>query len=667
MAKPNDDPVAARIAELIDLIAYHDERYYVHDAPEISDAEYDRLKQELRRLEESRPDLKRPDSPTSRVGGRPLESFPPFRHERPMLSLENCFTGEEFRRFHDRVTRTLREAGFEGPVTYVCEHKFDGLAVELVYEDGLLVAGATRGDGLVGEDVTQNIRTVRSIPLRLRKSLPGRLTIRGEVLMFKEDFVELNRSRVEDDEPVFANPRNAAAGSLRQLDPAVTAGRKLRFFAYATAFPPEGVETQSGVYGFLKGLGLPVSPHAVVARSPEEVEAFHRRWEEHREELPFEIDGIVVKVDSLRAQAVLGELAHAPRWAVAWKFKPRSAETRVKEIVVQVGRTGALTPVAILEPVKVGGVTVSRVTLHNRDEIARKDIRVGDTVVVTRAGDVIPAIESVVKDRRPPGTEPFVMPSTCPVCGTPVVAEEVVTRCPNPSCPARVRERLRHFVSRKAADIEGLGDEWIDKLVSSGLVREPADLYRLTVGDLLKLDRMGEKLASKIVAAIDRSRDMDFHRFLFALGIRHIGERNAFLLAAAFPDLESLLAADKDDLLALHDIGEKAAESVHSFLSDPANRDAVRRLAAAVRIRPSVTDRSLAGLRFVVTGTLTNFSRTQIEEHIRKRGGQVLSAVSGKTDFLIVGANPGSKLEKAKALGIPILTEEEFLRRFPSR
>jgi DNA ligase (NAD+) len=654
--------------ELIELIGHHSEKYYVQDAPEISDAEYDGLMRELRSLEEAYPLLSRPDSPTLRVGGRPLSSFPGWKHERPMLSLDNCFSEEDFGKFHERVIRGLADGGSATNPSYVCEHKFDGLAVELIYEDAVFVRGSTRGDGITGEDVTQNLRTIRDIPLRLRTKTAGRLTVRGEVLMFKKDFLELNETRQQEEEPLFANPRNAAAGSLRQLDSAVTSGRKLRFFAYGTATPPEDCRTQSDIYAFLSSAGLPVSPNIARHDSPEGVIAFHRRWEEDRESLAYEIDGIVIKLDPLEGQRILGELSHAPRWATAWKFKPRSGRTVVREIVVQVGRTGALTPVAILEPVHVGGVTVGRVTLHNRDEIGRKDIRVGDTVIVSRAGDVIPAIDSVVLELRPEGSVPFSMPGECPACGAVIrlQKDEAVARCRNPSCPAQTTELIRHFVSRKAADIEGLGDEWIEALIKNGLVNTPADLFSLTKSELLKLDRMGEKLAAKILSAIAASRSIDLHRFVFALGIRHIGERNAFLLASAFPDLEALITATKDDLLKIHEIGEMAAESLSSYFADRHNRDVVRRLAKAMEIRKKTGDRSLEGLRFVVTGTLSRWSRTEIEESIRLRGGQVLSSVSKKTDFLLAGTDPGSKLKKAEELGVAVLDESAFISRFGS-
>jgi DNA ligase (NAD+) len=651
--------------ELIGLIRHHLRQYHALDSPEISDQEYDSLVAELKAIEAEYPLLRRPDSPTGRVGEAPLKDFSTHRHRTPMLSLDNCFSPEEFTAFHERVTREF--SGSDTPVEYILEHKYDGLALELEYRGGKLEVAATRGDGTTGEDVTRNVRTIGSVPLAVKgRDIPDSFTVRGEVVMYKSDFLELNRLREEEDEPVFANPRNAAAGSLRQLDPAVTAGRRLNLFVYGLPDPPEFLKTQGQIYAFLKSAGFPVSPHITLARTPAEVAEVHGRWEQQRESLEYDIDGIVVKLNRLSDQRRMGELTHAPRWAIAWKFKPRQAETVVARIVVQVGRTGALTPVAELEPVKVGGVVISRVTLHNRDEIERKDVRVGDTVVVFRSGDVIPKIDKVVIGKRPAGAEPFRMPETCPVCGSGVSSGDagVVTRCLNASCPAQLKEGIKHFASKKAMNIEGLGDEWVEKLVDNGLVKNTADLYRLTREKLLQLDRMGEKLAENLLSSIGKSRTVEFHRLIFSLGIRHIGERNAWLLASAFRSLEDLAGASAEGLAEVKEIGDKAAASLLLWFKEPKNAEVVRSLRKELAIVYPAFERHLKGLSFVVTGTLKTWSRSGIEDYIRRSGGQVSGAVSKKTGFVVVGENPGSKYDKAVKLGVPLLSEEEFMKRF---
>ena len=651
--------------ELIGLIRYHNQRYYDLDDPEISDQEYDRLMSELKALEAEFPLLRRKDSPSVKVGGKPLKAFETFRHTTPMLSLDNCFTAEEFEAFHDRI---VREFGTADPaIEYVCEHKYDGLAVELVYREGKLATGATRGDGVTGEDVTRNIATIQSVPAGLAgREIPDLLTVRGEVIMFKSDFLELNRTREEEDEPLFANPRNAAAGSLRQLDPSVTAGRKLNLFVYGLQDPPSSLSDQTGIYDYLRKLGFPVSPHISIARTPGEIDAYHARWEKDRESLAYDIDGIVVKLNRLSDQRRMGQLTHAPRWAVAWKFKPRQAVTVIRDIVVQVGRTGALTPVAELEPVGVGGVVIGRVTLHNRDEIERKDIRIGDSVVVFRSGDVIPKIDKVLVEKRPAGSKAFVMPSKCPVCGSKVSEGEagVITRCLNSSCPAQLKEGIRHFVSKRAMNIEGLGEEWAEKLVDNGLVRNVADLYRLPREKLLALDRMGEKLADNILESIAKSRKVEFHRLIFSLGIRHVGERTAWLLAAAFPSLDALEKAAAPELTEIREIGEKAAESLVKWFGVPRNAAVVESLRGELTIVYPAFERHLKGLTFVVTGTLNDWSRSDIEDYIRRSGGQVSGSVSKKTDFVVAGGSPGSKYDKAVKLGVPLITEEDFMKRF---
>ena len=658
-----DSKVSERMEKLISDLEYYAYKYYVEDSPVISDSEYDKMMQELKLLEEKYPHLKKPHSPTTRVGGKPLQSFSQWKHDKPMLSLDNCYSFEEFVKFNERV---LTQLSIDSDIEYFCEHKFDGLAVEICYEDGIFKGGATRGDGITGEDVSENLKTIRSIPLKLHKNVPGRLNIRGEVLMYKKDFIELNKSREEDEEPLFANPRNAAAGSLRQMDPKITAERRLRFIAYSVASPLSYLTTQKSIHDFLKEIGIPVSLNVKICKKPSEILEWHTYWENKREELPYEIDGIVVKVNNISFQNMLGELSHAPRWAIAWKFKPKTARSVVKDITVQVGRTGALTPVAIVNPVFLGGVTINRITLHNRDEIKRKDIRIGDTVEITRAGDVIPAIESVIKELRPDYAKEFIMPSVCPVCKTKIEEnpDEAILRCNNQYCPARIKESLKHFVSRKAMNIEGLGDEWIEKLVDKGLIKEPADFYTLTKESLLSLERMGDKLAEKILNSIQKSKITEPQRFIFALGIRYIGERNAHLISSAFPDINKLINASKEDILSVSEIGEQAAESLYSYFQNSTNRRMIYRLLEYISLKRPSIKRTMEGLKIVVTGSLKNFSRSQIEEFIRARGGQVLSAVSSKTDFVLAGENPGSKKQKAEEKKIKIINEEEFLKRF---
>jgi DNA ligase (NAD+) len=658
-----DKDVQARMDELIRQIDHHNAKYYVEDAPEIPDHEYDSLMRELRTLEENYPLLSRPDSPSKRVGGEPLREFKNYIRVQPMLSLDNVYSEEEFRAFHERV---LKNTGLE-KIEYICEHKYDGLAIELIYQNGQFVTGATRGDGLTGEDVTSNLRTIRSFPLKIntQKELPS-LKVRGEVMMFKDDLAALNEQRDEDGEPQFANTRNAAAGSLRQLDPNITAKRRLRLYVYGTGEEIQGIRTQEGIYSFLKEIGFPVNPNTIVTDNIEEVIAFQKKWEEERDSLKYEIDGVVVKVNSLALQKELGELTHAPRWATAWKFKPRQATTKVKEIIVQVGRTGALTPVALLEPVRIAGVTVSRVTLHNSDEIERLDVRPDDTVVVFRSGDVIPKVEKVVLEKRPPKSKPFRMPSTCPVCGSKAVRlkDEVVTRCSNASCPAQLKEGLKHFVGKKAMNIDGLGDELIEKFVDNRLILDAAGFYELTVEKLLTLERMGEKLASNILKAVETSRKSTLERFLFALGIRFIGERGARILALGFGSCEKLMQAGVEDLLKMGEIGEKAAASVENWFGQEANKRLVKRLLKHISFEQKKTGSRLAGLKFVVTGTLRGFSRTQIEEYIISNGGAVGTSVTKNTDFLVMGTDPGSKAVKAKTLDVAMLTEEEFMEKF---
>lgn len=659
----DQDDVRKKMDELTRLIQYHADRYYNQDAPEISDYEYDQFVQELKRLEEQFPLFRKADSPTLRVGGKAQKSFGKYRHKIPMMSLDNCFNESEFREFHARLVKLTGKENLE----YVCEHKYDGLAIELVYLDGDFSVAATRGDGTVGEDVTSNIRTLKNLPFKLPAGkVPKELMVRGEIIMFKKDFISVNKEREEAEEPLFANPRNAAAGSLRQLDPKITAGRNLQMFVYGLGNRLTDLETQASIYQYLKKLAFPVNDHLLVSADIEEIVEYQKKWEEERDQLEYEIDGIVIKVNDRSLQDSIGELAHAPRWAVAWKFKPRRAESVVRQILIQVGRTGALTPVAILDPVKVGGVVVSRVTLHNRDEIARLDVRLGDTVILYRSGDVIPKIEKVLLDKRPSTSVPFHFEPLCPVCGSKadVTEGDVVLRCINPDCPAQLKERIIHFVSKPAMNMDGVGEEWIDKLIQKGLVHDVADLYELDVEKLMTLDRMGEKLASNIIDAIRQSRTVEFSRFIVALGIRHVGERSARTLANNFKSLSDLRKADKEILLSLPDVGAKVADSILEYFSRKENLRVLQKLEQVITITYVTLEKTLQSMRFVVTGSLKRFTRQQIEEFISQRGGAVSESVSKNTSFLILGENPGSKYDKALKLEIPVLTEDEFIRKF---
>lgn len=653
-----------RIEELRREIEYHNYRYYVLDDPEISDERYDALMRELLKLESQYPSLVTPDSPSQRVGGRPREGFATVRHRVPMLSLANAFGEDELRDFDRRVRSLL---GGE-KVEYVAELKIDGLAVSLRYENGLLVTGATRGDGETGEDITANLKTVRAIPLRLRRSIPL-LEVRGEAYMPKEAFLRLNEAREEAGEPLFANPRNAAAGSLRQLDPAVTASRQLSFFAYGIG-ESEGLEvrTHTETLTLLRELGIPVNRHWELLPHIEEVIAYCHHWQEKRHDLPYAIDGIVVKVNSLEQQARLGATMKSPRWAIAYKFPAEQARTKVKDIILRVGRTGVLTPTAVLEPVRLAGTTVTRATLHNEDFIREKDIRIGDTVIVQKAGDIIPEVVSVDTSSRTGQEKPFVMPRRCPACGAEVVRQmgEAATRCTNIACPARLREGLIHFASRNAMDIAGLGQAIIGQLLAAGLVKDPADLYYLRYDDLVKLERFGPKSAQNLLAAIEKSKSNPLHRLIFALGIRHVGERAARILAEHFGSLERLSQATYEELLALPEVGPKIAESVTAFFAQEENRRVLEKLTAAgVNTREKEgeeeeKEKPLAGKVFVLTGTLEHFTRKEAEEWILRLGGRVSSSVSRNTDYVVVGANPGSKYEKALALGVRIIREDEF-------
>jgi DNA ligase (NAD+) len=663
-------PAAAeRIAWLREQLEHHNYSYYVLDAPEVPDAEYDRLFRELQALETQYPEAASADSPTRRVGGKPQSAFAAVAHARPMLSLNNAFTEDDIVGFDRRVREALKAER----VDYAVELKFDGLAINLRYEGGRLLRGATRGDGATGEDVTANLRTVRSIPLVLTGQVPSVLEVRGEVLMLKRDFERLNDEQRARDEKIFANPRNAAAGALRQLDSRITASRKLTFFAYGLG----QIEGEGAVGGrhsaqmdWLERLHFPVNRERDVVTGVDGLLAYYRRIGERRANLPFQIDGVVYKVDDLAAQERLGFVSRAPRFAVAHKYPPEEELTVVRAIDVQVGRTGALTPTARLEPVFVGGVTVTNATLHNEDEVRRKDVRVGDTVIVRRAGDVIPEVVSVVLDRRPADAIEFRMPAQCPVCGSAVIrpAGEAVSRCTGGLyCPAQRKQALLHFASRRAMDIEGLGEKLVDQLVDGNVVRTPADLYKLGVAALAELERMAEKSAANVVAGIEKSKQTTLARFIYALGIRNVGEATAKDLADHFGSLDRLMAADATALQEVPDVGPVVAESIARFFAEAHNREVLDELrAGGVRWtehegRALAAARPLDGRTFVLTGTLPTLTRDAAKARIEALGGKVAGSVSAKTHYVVVGADPGSKAEKAAQLNVPMLDEDGLL------
>jgi DNA ligase (NAD+) len=660
---------AARAAELHRLIEHHSYLYYIKDAPEVSDAEFDGLFRELQELEQAHPELASLDSPTQRVGARAQTDFAPVQHTVPMLSLSNALTEEEAAAFDRRVREGL---GID-VVEYAAEPKFDGLAVTLTYDNGVFVQGATRGDGYTGEDVTPNLRTVRSIPLRLAvERAPKMLEVRGEVIMLKKDFERLNRTLQEKGEKTFVNPRNAAAGTLRQKDPRMTATRPLSFFAYSLGrYEGQGLpaDKHSHQIDYLAKLHLPVSPHRRVVTGLEGILGYYADIGQQRAKLPYDIDGVVYKVNALAQQRELGFVSRAPRFAVAHKFPAEEAQTEVVEIDVQVGRTGALTPVAKLKPVFVGGVTVSNATLHNEDEVHRKDVRAGDTVIVRRAGDVIPEVVRVLLEKRPAHTKVFKMPSKCPVCHSEVerLDGEAVARCTaGLFCPAQRRQAILHFASRRAMDIEGLGEKLVEQLVEGDRLKTPADIYHLTEETLEALERMGEKSAANLLAAIDSSRETTLPRFIYALGIRNVGESTARDLANSIGDIQALMSADEEQLQQVPDVGPVVAQSIAHFFHEPHNRKVVNDLlAAGVRWKaPNVSARrtTLAGKSFVLTGTLPNLSREQAAERIQAAGGKVTGSVSKKTDYVVVGADPGSKYDKARELDVPVLDEEGLLQ-----
>ncbi len=657
---------AKRIDKLVALLNHHAYLYYVLDAPEVSDAQYDTWFRELKELEEAHPELARPDSPTQRVGAAPLEAFGTVRHVLPMLSLDNAFTEGELREFDARLKRFLDVPAGADP-SYVCELKIDGLAISLTYENGVLVRGATRGDGTTGEEITQNLRTVRTIPLRLRADAPPAIEVRGEAFMLLDEFARLNDEREASGERRFANPRNAAAGSLRQLDPSITAGRKLHSFVYGVGLlQGRTLATHWEELEYLRRLGFRVNENSRPVGPIEGAIEYVTEWATKRHALPYETDGVVVKLNDIARQRTAGATSHGPRWAVAFKFPPEQAETVVEDITVQVGRTGALTPVARMTPVFLAGSTVSHATLHNQDEIDRKDVRVGDHVLIRKAGDVIPEVVEVLKSSRTGGERPFHLPTGCPVCGMEVVREpgEVVTRCPNPNCPAQVKNTIRHFASRGAMDIEGLGPALVDQLVDRGLVQDVSDLYELTKEQVAGLERMADKSAENLLKAIEASKSRPLERLLFGLGIRLVGATVAQAIASRFHSLDEIRAASVEDLAGTEGIGPKIADSLAAYMTRPEAERIIERLKADgldPRVeRAAPTDTTLTGMTFVFTGALAKMTREEAEALVRLRGGKAAGSVSKKTTHLVAGEEAGSKLDKARELGVNVLTEDEF-------
>ena len=662
-----------RIEDLRRLIHHHNYRYYVLDSPEVSDAEYDELMRQLRELEAEHPELITPDSPTQRVGAPPVEAFAVVAHPEPLLSLANAFSYEELAAWHKRATALLGGRSFD----LVCEPKIDGLAVALTYENGLLAIGATRGDGYQGENITQNLRTIRSIPLSVPKEAPPRFEVRGEVYLPKGGFKKLNEQRAKEGLPLFANPRNAAAGSVRQLDSSITAKRPLDIYVYALGWAEGKAVPDSHweIMQYLKSLGFKVNPSNVLAHTIEEAESDYQNWLESRENWHYEADGMVVKVNPIAFQQELGTVAHEPRWAIAYKFPAIQGTTRVIDIGINVGRTGSLNPYAILEPVRVGGVVISQAAMHNEEDIHRKDIRIGDTVVVQRAGQVIPEIVGPVVSLRTGEEKIFHMPGRCPVCGAQVIKPEgeAMHRCSNAACPSQALERIKHFVSRGAMDIDGVGEKLCQALFEAGLDKklkfeDAGDLYSLTKEQLMNLERMGEKSASNVLSSIQRSKNRPLARVIFALGILHVGEEYAELLAQNFSSIDELAKASRDRLLSLPSIGPKIADSIVTFFKQEGNKRIIEKLkTAGVALKKERTEEvkskelRLAGLEFVITGKLETSTRPEAEAKIKALGGKAASEVTKKTSYLVVGADPGSKLAKAQKLGTNILNEAEFL------
>jgi len=664
-----DNSLKKEAQQLQKELTEHSHRYHVLDDPIISDGEYDRKMARLLEIETQNPELCTADSPTKRVGAPPLDAFESAAHSIPMLSLDNAFEDADVLAFHARNVKILESE----KIFYTAEPKLDGLAVELTYENGILTRATTRGDGINGEVITENVRTVKSIPLRLKATkdeVPALLEVRGEVIIMHKDFERLNQTRLAKGEAVFANPRNAAAGSLRQLDSRVTATRPLTIFVYGVGkVTGLAFETQAGMLAALKEFGFPVNEHIQTHITIQEVLAFYNRLAEIRANLDYEIDGMVIKVDRMDMQQALGEKIKSPRWAIAYKFPAMQETTTILDIIVQVGRTGTLTPVALLEPTNVGGVVVARATLHNADEIKRKDIRIGDRVLIMRAGDVIPKVVKVIESARKGTEQVFEMPETCPVCNSPVrrLADEAAIKCINVACRAQLTERIKHFVSKKGFDMDGLGKKSVDQLVNEGLIASFADLFTLDKERLASLDRQAEKSVSNMLKAIEGSKQISFPRFLFALGIDHTGENAARLLAGQFETLETLMAADKASLENIHGMGEKTAASVISFFANQENKRIIQQiLDAGVEIqndlfaRETPADHPLSGKTLVLTGTLETLKRSEAKRHLEELGAKVTSSVSARTDFLVAGRDAGSKLEKATRLGVTVLDEIEL-------
>ena len=654
-----------QIEKLRAEIRRHEHLYYVLDAPEISDADYDALMIELRRLEQENPKLVTPDSPTQRVGGKPKEGFPKVQHSRPMLSLDNAYNEEELRAWDRRV----HELAGSAKVEYVCELKLDGLSLALWYRDGKLMRGVTRGDGTTGEEVTTNVRTIKSVPLAVQsKKLPNDFEVRGEVVMPFASFKRMNEERERQELSTFANPRNAAAGTIRTLEPNVVAQRRLDYYAYfaLSAQGQDLFDEHASALDALADAGFKVNPNRAVAKDVDAVLKFIAQWEEKREKLPYEIDGIVVKVNSVALHRKLGFTGKAPRWAIAYKYAARAGETIVEDVLIQVGRTGKLTPVAALKPVPIGGTTVSRATLHNQDEIERLGLKIGDWVVVERGGDVIPKITKVIDDaKHPRGKKKFHFPERCPECGGHVVRAEGEAdhRCVNAACPAKLRESILHFASRGVMNIEGMGDSLVDQLAEAKLVKTVADIYDLDEKKLLSLERIGQKTADNLLAQIERTRQAGLDRVIMGLGIRMVGERTAQFLAEHFGSMNALMDATEAELLDVQEVGPRIAESIREFFAEKKNRELVERLRKAglqFTAQKKVRGTALAGKTFVITGTLPNYSRDQAKQLIEDAGGKVSGSVSKKTDYLLAGEEAGSKLDKAKELGVPIIDEPQL-------
>lgn len=656
------DRAEARIKDLRERIACHEKKYYADSDPQISDAEFDRLVKDLAALEALFPDLITPDSPTQRVGEKPAEGFPTVRHARPMMSIDNVYSVEELGEFDQRIRKLLPGQAIE----YMAELKIDGLGISILYRGGRFVRAVTRGDGVQGDEVTANVKTIKSLPL----VIPDRreVEVRGEIYLPFDSFRIINREREAREETLFANPRNAASGSIRLLDPREVAARRLDVFLYSLFIDGAEMDTQGENLQTIKRLGFKINPHSRPCRTLEDVVAYWTEWTARRDELDYDADGIVLKVNATAQRETLGVTSKAPRWAVSFKFPARQATTRLRDIAVQVGRTGALTPVAELEPVKLSGITISRATLHNEDEIKRKDIRIGDFVLIERSGDVIPKVVAPMKERRTGREKIFVMPTKCPVCRSEAFRPEgeVVARCTNPSCPAKLRESLLHFAARRAMNIDGLGEALVDQLLDKGLIKSLPDLYRLRADDLAELERMGPKSSANLLEEIERSKTNDAARLIFGLGIRHVGEKLASTLAAHYPGLDALAEATAEELTAVEDVGPIVAESLVFFFHQPENKALLRQLKDAglnfaSKQETKSGDRPLAGRTFVLTGTLERFSRDEAKAAIEARGGIVTDSVSGKTSFLVVGKEPGSKLAKARSLGVRAIDEEEFL------